>query len=557
MLKTSQLRKITFFLPLCILIPAIFLLKFHVGNVEQGEFNFEVWLNKCVQWMLIHFGWAFNLSAFLMVIIAICLFVSPIGKVKIGGENAIPMMSKTRWASITLCTTVAAGILFWGAAESLYHYYSPAATTSIVPKSTQAILFSISSMFLHWSFTPYAIYTVCAILFALSYYNLGKPFSISSMLYPLVGEKIFGAMSQWIDGIVLFSLVAGMASSLGTGAIAIAGGLNVFLGVQSSQLLIGLITLSIVVTFVISASSGVNRGIALLSKINVYLFGFILIFVFIFGPTLYILGVTLESFGVYFTKFAEKSLMTGIAGQDDWSRSWSVFFFANWMTWAPITAMFLAKISRGYTVREFVMVSLVVPSLFSIIWVGMFGTATIFYDIQTQGHMQAVLTNEGYGAVIYALFKQMPFNLFISAIFVLATFISFVTAADSNTDAMSRMCSTHENDRYQDTGGTDYSTILMKILWGSIVGIITWIMVGGSGIEGVKALSYLGGFPALILIIVVIITMFKILFLPKENRLFRTGINAINVRNRLAAQQKVNQNDLCGFSPLPLDIPLD
>ncbi len=522
--KSLKLRKITFFFPLCILIPSIILLKMDTAHLG---FNFNTYLDNAVSWMLNNFSWAFNLSAFLMVCIAIILFISPIGKVRIGGEHAKPMVSKARWFSITLCTTVAAGILFWGAAESLYHYYSPATTTGITPQTSQAILFSLSSMFLHWSFTPYSIYTVCAILFALSYYNLKKPFSISSMLYPLFGDKIFGQASQWIDGIVLFSLVAGMSSSLGTGALAIASGLDVLFNIKSSSLLVGLITLTIVITFVISASSGVNRGIALLSKINVYVFGFILLFVFIFGPTLYIMGVTLESFGVYISQFVEKSLMTGTAANDAWSRSWSVFFFANWMTWAPITAMFLAKISRGYTVREFVIVSLVVPSIFSIIWVGMFGSATIFFDIETKGLMNKALTDDGYSAVIYALYRQMPYAIMISALFVLATFISFVTAADSNTDAMSRMCSETEQDRFEDQGGIDKSTILMKVLWGGIVGLITWIMVGGSGIDGVKALSYLGGFPALILMILVIATMFKILALPKQRRLFRCQLSIL------------------------------
>ncbi|GBU10140.1 BCCT family transporter [Gammaproteobacteria bacterium] len=526
-LFNTKIRKIAFFFPLALLIPAIILLKFYspdLTNLPKDTYSFDVALKSIVQWMLIHFSWAFNLSSFLLVVISVALFVSPIGKVKIGGENAIPMVSKGRWFSITLCTTVAAGILFWAAAESLYHYYNPAISANIAAKSPQAIIFSLSSMFLHWSFTPYAIYTVCAILFALSYYNLNKPFSISSMLYPLFGERVFGKTSQWVDGLVLFSLVAGMSASLGTGVLAIAGGLDMLFNIKISQLLVGLITLSIVITFVISSASGVNRGIALLSKINIYIFGFICLFVFICGPTLYILDATIEGFGNYLNNFIEKSLRIGTVSNDTWSRDWSVFFFANWMTWAPITAMFLAKISRGYTVREFIMVSLVAPSIFSIMWVGLFGSSSLYFDILSQGEMHAILIKDGYQAVIYAIFARLPWSILVSVLFIFATFISFVTAADSNTDAMSRICSADEQDRFTDKGDLDKSTILMKILWGSIIGLITWIMVGGSGIEGVKTLSYLGGFPALVLIILVVITMFKILFLPKSKRLFRSAV---------------------------------
>lgn len=247
------------------------------------------------------------------------------------------------------------------------------------------MLFAMSTMFLHWSFTPYAIYAVPALIFALAFYNLRLRFSISSMLEPVFGPKVkrFGGL---IDAVSLYALVAGMASSLGTGALTLAGGAGQYLGGEASPLRLGVVIALIVVTFVISAASGLQKGIARLSSLNAILLLILGVFIFVVGPTSFMLSLGVESFGVYLDGFFTKSLFTGAAGEDQWPQWWSIFYWAVWFAWAPMAALFLGKISRGYTVREFLRVNLFYPALFASAWVIIFSGAALS---QTRRHGSA------------------------------------------------------------------------------------------------------------------------------------------------------------------------
>jgi len=354
-------------------------------------------------------------------------------------------------------------------------------------------------MYLHWSFTPYAIYAVPALIFALAFYNLRLRFSISSMLEPIFGPKVkrFGGL---IDAISLYALVAGMASSLGTGALTLAGGAGQYLGGETSPLRLGVIIAVIVVTFVISAASGLQKGIARLSSLNAVLLLILGVFMFIVGPTVFCLALGVESFGVYLDNFFTKSLFTGAAGNDQWPQWWSIFYWAVWFAWAPVAALFLGKISRGYTVREFLRVNLLYPALFASVWILIFsGTALYFQShLDTSGgaDLYAVLNDRGVENVLYELFRQLPFSQVWIPLLLFIAYISYVTAADSQTDAIGNLCTRGL------TADSDLNAgIPMKVIWGVIVGVVSWVMVSFVGIDGIKMHSNLGGLPAMLIVL--------------------------------------------------------
>ena len=459
--------------------------------------------------LLDRFSWFFSLGSFYLLMLIVVVYFSPLGKVRIGGKNATPLLSKIRWFSITLCTTLAVGVLFWTTAEPIYHLNFPPASWGLAPGSVDAAKFSISAMILHWSFTPYAIYDVPSLVFALVFYNMKLPFSIGSSLQPIFGNHVLGKNGQVIDTVALYALVAGMASSLGTGAITLVGGVGEFMDITTTPVTIGIAVSLIVTTFVASAASGLHKGIARLSGVNAYLLLFLGLFVFVFGPTIYILSFGTQGLGSYLGNFFELSLFTGAVSGDDWPQKWSVFNWAIWFAWAPIAALFLGKIGRGYTVREFIQINLIFPSLFAIVWISIFSGTAIHIDMTQAGILNSTLGSLGPEKLLYFVFNRLPLSGLMTAVLIFVAFISYVTAADSNTDAIGNLCTTGFNADSEEKAGLG-----VKVLWGSIIGIVSWTMVSFVGIDGIKMLSNLGGLPAAIIILATSLTLCKGLRYP-------------------------------------------
>jgi choline-glycine betaine transporter len=487
-MQTKSLRPLVFWPTFLVLLAAVI----------ASYINLEAFLavtSALNDAILTNFSWLFSLGSLYLLVMAVIVYFSPLGQLRIGGPHAKPILSPIRWFSITLCTTLAVGVLFWTTAEPLYHFMGPPSSSGLEAGSSDAMLFSMSTMFLHWTFTPYAIYAVPALIFALAFYNLRLRFSISSMLEPLFGSRI-KRFSGLIDAISLYALVAGMASSLGTGALTLAGGVGQYLGGESDPIRLGIIVAIIVTTFVLSAASGLQKGIARLSSINAVLLLILGVFAFVVGPTIFSLALGVESFGVFIDNFFTKSLFTGSAGEDQWPQWWSIFYWAVWFAWAPVAALFLGKISCGYTVRQFLRVNLIYPALFASTWITIFSGAALYYQAHTDVGLHAILNERGVENVLYELFRQLPLSEVLIPVLLFIAFISYVTAADSQTDAIGNLCTRGL------TADSDLNAgITMKVVWGVIVGIVAWVMVSFVGIDGIKMLSNLGGLPALLIVL--------------------------------------------------------
>ncbi|TKF27744.1 BCCT family transporter [Vibrio kanaloae] len=500
----KHLRPLVFFPTFLILVGALIL---SLVDLEQFTAVTSALNSKVLEL----FSWLFSLGSFYLLILIGLTYFSKLGDIRIGGENSTPRVTKPRWFMIVLCTTLAVGVLFWTTAEPIYHLNAPPESFGIEPGSPNAILFAFSAMFLHWGPTPYAIYCVPALIFALAFYNQKMPFSISSSLRPVFGKVLTKRVSDIIDALALYSLVVGMASSLGTGALTLLGGVSQFLDLERNALTLGIFIALIVATFVFSTASGLNKGIARLSKANFWMLLALFAFVLTFGPTVYMLSIGAEGLGAYLQNFFRLSLFTGQAANDPWPQWWSAFYWAVWFAWAPITAMFLGKIGRGYTVKEFIQMNLVFPSLFILLWVSVFAGTAVYLDTTTNGSLYTVLNNGGIEQLLYHIMDQLPLSGVTSLFLVLVAFISYVTAADSSTDAIGDLCTkgfTSESDE-----GT---ALPIKILWGLLIGLVAWIMVSTVGIDGVKQLSNLGGLPATLIILACSLTLIRWLRNPSE-----------------------------------------
>ncbi|MDG3086205.1 BCCT family transporter [Vibrio hannami] len=514
-------------LRLKVFIPPLVILLFAVC---ASFINLDVFLSYTTainNWILDNFSWLFSGGSLLMVLTLLVVFISPLGKWRLGGETAQPLLTKWRWGSITICTTTAAGMLFWGTAEPLYHLYSPPVSLNLEPASAESARFALSTMFMHWSITPFAIYAVPALAFALAFYNNNGNFSLSSAIEPVLGKKASANFGGVIDSLAMFALVAGMASSLGTGALVLASGISKVTGIGNNIVLLGVVIFAIMICFVASSVSGLQKGIARLSSVNTLVFVAIAILAFVFGPTASIVEGASIAFIDYMTNYIPRSLSLSFSSDDKWPQWWTVFYWANWLAWAPVVALFLGKIARGYTVRQFIIINWFVPASFSIIWMAIFSGTILELDQSQNGYFWNILQESGPGAVIYGLLEQLPGGTFLVTLFIGVVFLAYVTAADSNTEAISELCigkSVSEEDSLP-------AKRRLKVLWGALIASIAWIMTGFSGVDGIKMMSNLGGFPALVVVILMTLALSKWIWLsmPSHKHESAHTLNTLHV----------------------------
>lgn len=396
--------------------------------------------------------------------------------------------------AITLTTTIAIGIIFWGTAEPVYHLYDPGAK-HIKAGSPEAARFSLSTLYMHWTFTPYAIYTVPGLTFALVYYNLKTPFSLSAPFTVLTGKPMPKLGGDLIDSLALLALLFGLSASLGAGILSISGGVSRLTNLPVGPWMLAIVAAIIVVAFFISSATGLHRGIRVLSDINTKIFLALIVFVFITGPTLAIIKFSGQSIAQYAWEFLPRSILASPFNDRNWINSWTVFYFANWMAWAPLAGLFLGRIARGYTVREYILINLFIPALFSMLWMSIFGGLTLNIEAANPGILNDILRNLGPEHVLYQVLDYLPLGIVLAVVVVVISFLSYVTAADSNMDVIANLCRRTSSDE-----SSQSSLIGLKLLWALAVGFAAWIMTSLSGIDGIKMLSNLGGLPALFII---------------------------------------------------------
>lgn len=487
-MKLLNVRPIVFLLPLIVFI----LLVITSLAYPSGFLTVTSAIND---WILAVFPHAFSFGAFTFVLTCLWAALSPIGKVRIGGPDAKPLLSRWNWLAITLTTTIAIGILFWATAEPIYHLYFPGGLP-VDPGGEAATRFSMTTLFMHWAFTPYAIYTIPGLTFALVYYNMKKPFSLSSPLSILTGRPVPQRGADILDGLALLSLLFGLTAVLGVGIMSISGGLERVTHLTSGPILMAGVALAIVASFFLSSASGLHKGIRVLSDINAKIFIGLMLFVLVTGPTWDVLTLGASSLSQYVFEFLPRSLLLDPFNDKDWVNGWTVFYWANWLAWAPLTALFLGKISRGYTVRAYLAVNFLLPALFSMVWMTIFGGTALNLEKAQPGILKNVLDTQGPDHVLYKVVEQLPLALPVAILFICVSFISYVTAADSNTDVIANLCAKDGNENIEGKGN-----ILVKFIWASAVGIAALIMTSLSGIDGIKMLSNLGGLPALFIVL--------------------------------------------------------
>jgi choline/carnitine/betaine transport len=460
-------------------------------------------VTNAFNWTTDNFGWMFALCSVLFLSVCVIIAFSSAGTIKFGGKAAKPEFTSWNWFAMSLCAGIGTGIVFWGAAEPILHLAKPPASLGLEPFGADAAMFSISTVFLHWTFIPYAMYILCAIPIALAYYNYNQPLMVSSGLYFLVGDKCQGKAGTLVDILCLYGLAGGMATSLGAGLLQIGSGMNFLIGTPTNKWIWLAIAAAIIISYTISSYSGLQKGIRVLSDQNAKIFVVVMLFIFFTGPTKFILELGVQGTGHFITNFFKQALFLSPVADDGWPTWWSLYYWANWMAFGPIVGLFLVRLTYGRTIRQFILVNLFAPAVFGIIWFSVFGGASMHAQLNGIADLSANMTNNGVENAIFGFFKMFPFGTLLSAVFLFTVALSFTTLADSMTSTIASM-STKGLSK-----GDEEAPVFLKVVWGILIGIISWVMISYAGVDGFKMISNLAGFPIMFVMLVMGVSICK------------------------------------------------
>lgn len=447
-------------------------------------------------WITEYFGWYYMILTTLLVFFCVFLLLSPIGKLKLGKPDEKPEFRTVSWLAMLFSAGMGIGLVFYGASEPMSHYVAP---PSAEPETREAMLESMRSTFLHYGFHAWAMYGVVALALAYSQFRKGEVGLLSKVLRPLFGDRVDGLLGIIVDVLAVFATVVGVAVSLGIGAMQINGGLNYLFGLPVNLVMQGVIIAVITVLFLISAWSGLSKGIQYLSNLNMVLAGLLLLFILIVGPTILILNMMTAGTGQYLGTFMTQSFDVAPldAQKSEWMSTWTIYYWGWWMSWSPFVGIFIARVSRGRTIREFVMAVLFVPTLIGIIWFSAFGMTGVSVGREFPGIFELPAETQ-----LFAVFDQLPLGLILSFIAVLLVTSFFITSADSATYVIGM----------QTSFGSLTPTGKVKITWGIALSAIAYVLLlagGPTGLNALQSAAIISALPFSIVVILMVLAFFK------------------------------------------------
>ena len=429
-----------------------------------------------------NFGWGYLLGAFFFLLFALYVAFSKYGRIRLGGDHEKPQYSYFGWFSMLFAAGMGIGLIFWGVAEPLSHYLNPPAY--IAEGSGSAAAFAMRYSFFHWGFHPWAIYIVMSLSIAYFSFRRGMPPLISSCFYPLIGDRIFGWTGRAIDILAVFATVFGIVTSLGLGALQINEGLATVLPLPSGNSATLILIVVVTVLYLISSSTGLDKGIQLLSRANIMVALALLAFLLVVGPTSYIFNIFTTTLGDLLSGLLTMSLSTNPFEGYEWTKSWTLFYWAWWISWSPFVGLFVASISRGRTIREFILGALLVPALLTFLWFSVFG-GTAFHAELVEGANIAERAVDNVSSALFLLFERLPFTPVLTILAIILLTVFFITSADSATFVLAMMTSRGDLD----------PPLAKKIGWGVIQSTAAAVLLLTGGLEALQRMAIIAALP--------------------------------------------------------------
>lgn len=446
------------------------------------------------------FGWLYMLSVGIFLCFALFLAVSPFGKFKLGPDQSKPTYTNISWFAMLFSAGMGIGLMFFGVAEPVMHYIAPPIGDK---ESIESAKLAMNIVFLHYGLHAWSIYAIVGLVLAYFSFRHGLPLSIRSALYPLVGDRIYGPIGHSVDTIAVLGTVFGVATSLGFGVLQINSGLNYLfdipVGISTQIILIALITAVATVSVVLGLDGGIKR----ISELNLYLASALLLFVFLAGPTFYLLDALIQNIGSYVSNMVFMTFNQYTYNKTPWMSSWTLFYWAWWIAWAPFVGMFIARVSRGRTIREFVLGVLFIPVGFTFIWMTVFGNSALD-AIMNHGFVE--LSSAVSADVSTALFKflqHFPFSSVTSILGIILVMTFFVTSADSGSLVVDTLAS----------GGKTNNPVWQRIMWALTQGVVAIALLLAGGLGALQSASIVIALPFAIVMLIACWGMYKALSL--------------------------------------------
>jgi len=459
----------------------------------------NLWLNGTKNWIVNSFDWLFISVANIMVAFCLLLIVSPYGNIRIGGTNATPDFNRGSWLAMLFAAGMGIGLMFWSVAEPLAYASGWAGTPlGVEANSPEAFRAAMGATMYHWGLHPWAIYAVVGLSLAIFAYNFRFPLTMRSIFYPLLKEKTWGWPGHVIDVLAVLATIFGLATSLGLGAQQAASGLNYLFGWDFAGNTLEIIIIILVTGLAtISVARGIDGGIKFLSNVNMLVAGLLLLFVFFAGNSLGLIGKIAETTVDYVTYIIPLSNPVGRT-DSDFFHTWTVFYWAWWISWSPFVGMFIARISKGRTVREFIISVMLAPTLVTIVWMTVFGQTGLSQYTNQVGELSGGVSNAS--LTLFQMLDNLPLAMITSLIAIILVMVFFVTSSDSGSLVIDTITS----------GGKLESPMSQRVFWAIAEGCIAIALLYGGGTEALKTIqagSVSTGLPFTFLLLVMCVSL--------------------------------------------------
>ena len=508
----DSLNKVVFY------FSATLILLFSIITILFNEQANQV-ITNILNWVSATFSWYYLLAATLYLVFILFIACSRYGEIKLGPKHSKPEFSLLSWSAMLFSAGIGIDLMFFSVAEPLSHYmHPPVGEGETFEAARQSMVWTL----FHYGLTGWSMYALIGVALGYFSYRYNLPLTIRSALYPIFGKKINGPIGHTVDTAAVLGTIFGIATTCGIGVVQLNYGLHVLFGLPENLWVQTALILVAVIITIFSVAAGVNKGIRILSEINIYVSIGLLLFILFVGNTEFLLGALIQNFGDYISQFPQLSLTSFPFEQPkEWMNSWTLFFWAWWIAWSPFVGLFLARISRGRTIREFVTWTLVIPLLFTLTWLSIFGNSAL-YSVIFDGNTQlaaTVLDNPAHG--FYDLLAQYPGFMFTAGVATITGLLFYVTSADSGALVLGNFTTKFSNIEHD-------SPRWLSIFWAIAIGLLTLAMLMANGVTALQNTTIIMGLPFSFVIFFVMAGLYKSLRL-EDFRQASTSLNAAPV----------------------------
>jgi choline/glycine/proline betaine transport protein len=445
-----------------------------------------------------NFSWFYVFTVAVILVFTLYLGFSRFSDVKLGPDHATPDYSYVSWLSMLFAAGMGIGLMFYGVAEPLMHFLVPPTAD---PGTVEAAKEAMKTTFFHWGLHAWAIYAIVALTLAYFSFRHDLPLTLRSALYPLIGDKIYGWRGDLVDVFAVTGTLFGVATSLGLGVLQISAGLHYLIDFPTTTIAQVFLIAGITCVAIVSVASGLDRGIKILSEFNMILAVGLLILILILGPTVFLLKALMQNTGAYLSDLVRNTFNLFAYQKTEWIGGWTIFYWGWWLAWAPFVGIFIARISRGRTIREFILGVLIVPTVFTLIWMTIFGNSAIDMVLNQGNEMLGTLASDNTPIALFLFLEQFPWSSLLSVIAVLMIIVFFVTSCDSGAMVIDMLCS----------HGNNNTPLWQRIYWTAGVGIIAAVLLLSDGISALQTMTIASALPFAVVLLIAMFGLIKAL----------------------------------------------